>query len=197
MDLIGSICNVLAVQEAVERSRRSLPPRAACITFDDGYANNRTVAAPILQARGLPATVFVATRFHRQRPHVERHGHRSRASRRSASSTSRDLGLGGIRADATCAARHQAIETLLGALKYRRTCGAHGARTSRSLSASASRCRAADDDGAADPRAATRFGCDVGAHTVMHPILRSVDPSEAAREIAQSKATLEAITGVP
>jgi peptidoglycan/xylan/chitin deacetylase (PgdA/CDA1 family) len=64
MDLIGSICNVLPLQEAVDRlASGSLPPRAACITFDDGYANNRTVAAPILQARRMPATVFVATGF--------------------------------------------------------------------------------------------------------------------------------------
>jgi peptidoglycan/xylan/chitin deacetylase (PgdA/CDA1 family) len=31
------------------------------ITFDDGYRNNLTVAAPILRRFGLPASVFVAT----------------------------------------------------------------------------------------------------------------------------------------
>lgn len=36
---------------------------AAVITFDDGYLDNATVAAPILQARGLPATFFLATGF--------------------------------------------------------------------------------------------------------------------------------------
>jgi len=33
------------------------------ITFDDGYLDNREVAAPILSRRGLPATFFVATDF--------------------------------------------------------------------------------------------------------------------------------------
>ena len=40
-----------------------LPARPAVITFDDGYADNRTVALPILQAHGLTATFFVATGF--------------------------------------------------------------------------------------------------------------------------------------
>ena len=40
-----------------------LPPRALAITFDDGYADNRTVAAPLLERHGLPCTFFVATGF--------------------------------------------------------------------------------------------------------------------------------------
>ena len=43
--------------------RGKLPPRALAITFDDGYANNATVAAPILQRLGLHATFFIATGF--------------------------------------------------------------------------------------------------------------------------------------
>ena len=33
----------------------------ACITFDDGYRNNRTEALPVLERLGLPATVYLAT----------------------------------------------------------------------------------------------------------------------------------------
>src|SRR6185436_8358647 len=64
MDVIRATCTVLPLSAAVEQLYSgSLPERATCITFDDGYANNLTMAAPILQARGLPATVFVATSF--------------------------------------------------------------------------------------------------------------------------------------
>lgn len=34
---------------------------AACVTFDDGYRNNRTVAAPILARHGVPATIYLNT----------------------------------------------------------------------------------------------------------------------------------------
>jgi len=38
-----------------------LPARALAITFDDGYADNHRLAAPVLRALDLPATVYVAT----------------------------------------------------------------------------------------------------------------------------------------
>ena len=39
------------------------PAGTVCITFDDGYRDNLTVAAPILARHGLPATLFVATGY--------------------------------------------------------------------------------------------------------------------------------------
>lgn len=38
-----------------------LPPRPAVLTFDDGFADFRTTVAPLLSARGLPATLYVTT----------------------------------------------------------------------------------------------------------------------------------------
>ncbi len=55
---------VLPLPDAVRMLRGNrLPRRAACITFDDGYADNLTVALPILKHHRLPATVFVATGY--------------------------------------------------------------------------------------------------------------------------------------
>lgn len=42
---------------------KSPPAGTVCITFDDGYRDNLTVAAPILEKYRLPATLFLATGY--------------------------------------------------------------------------------------------------------------------------------------
>lgn len=39
----------------------ALPPRSAVLTFDDGYADFASTVAPLIAARGLPATLYVTT----------------------------------------------------------------------------------------------------------------------------------------
>ncbi len=49
--------------EAWIGGERDLPPRAVLITFDDGHRNNLTYAGPILAKYGVPAIVFLATAY--------------------------------------------------------------------------------------------------------------------------------------
>ena len=193
LDLLQAVFNVLPLMEAVERSRqRSLPSRAVCITFDDGYANNFEVAGPLLAERRLPATVFVATGY--------LDGGRMfndtviEAVRRApASFDSSALGLGVLDLS-TVSARRAALPAILERFKYL---------------APEDRQRAVDDlagrIGATLPtnlmmtseqvRGLAQFGVAVGAHTVHHPILTRTESSRAAREIAESRRLLQDMTG--
>jgi hypothetical protein len=55
---------VLTVEDLVERlQQRRLPRKALALTFDDGYRDNLTHAAPILTRYGLRATIFLTTGY--------------------------------------------------------------------------------------------------------------------------------------
>jgi peptidoglycan/xylan/chitin deacetylase (PgdA/CDA1 family) len=54
--------NVLTLPQAMKLLKaKRLPPKALVITFDDGYQDNFTVAAPILKKHNCPATFFIST----------------------------------------------------------------------------------------------------------------------------------------
>ncbi|MCI0627168.1 MAG: polysaccharide deacetylase family protein [Acidobacteria bacterium] len=55
---------ILRLSEAVELLREGrLPPRAVCLTIDDGYANNLHIAQPLLQKYTASATIFLASAY--------------------------------------------------------------------------------------------------------------------------------------
>jgi len=53
---------VLALEDYIRcRREHRLPGRCVVITFDDGYADNASVAAPILSEYGFPVTIFLVS----------------------------------------------------------------------------------------------------------------------------------------
>jgi peptidoglycan/xylan/chitin deacetylase (PgdA/CDA1 family) len=61
MEALARDWSPLSLAELIEGlDRRRLPERAVAVTFDDGYADNLELAAPILLEHGIPATLFVA-----------------------------------------------------------------------------------------------------------------------------------------
>lgn len=195
MDLLVENFEVLPLREGVARLRKgSLPPRAVCITFDDGYANNFTVAMPILRERELPATVFVApayldggcmfndTIFEACRSAPEQVDLGS-------------LGLGPLSLT-DAAARIRAAQHIVDQWKYLpreerrqladRFAAYVGATPNTSLMMSAQ--QVAQMPG---------LGIEIGAHTLTHPILARLPADEARDEIVGSRRRLEEITGQP
>jgi peptidoglycan/xylan/chitin deacetylase (PgdA/CDA1 family) len=64
MELLSKYFNVLPLNDALQKwQAQNLPSRAACITFDDGYADNYHNALPILKKFNLSATFFIANGF--------------------------------------------------------------------------------------------------------------------------------------
>ncbi len=61
LDVVGRSFHVVSLAEMVEALEQGgpLPPRCLAITFDDGYANNATVAAEELAARKMPWSAFL------------------------------------------------------------------------------------------------------------------------------------------
>lgn len=57
--------NPLTMDHVLEacRAQAPLPSKSFAVTFDDGFANNISVAAPILADHGVPATIYVTTGF--------------------------------------------------------------------------------------------------------------------------------------
>ena len=78
MQLLKADYHVVPLAEAVKRlNSGGTAERLVAITFDDGYLDNATAAAPILREFGLPATFFVSTDMiggERPFPHDVRRG---------------------------------------------------------------------------------------------------------------------------
>lgn len=60
MEWLAKYRTILSLTEFARRNREgALAADAIAITFDDGYACNAHVAAPVLQRLGIPATIFL------------------------------------------------------------------------------------------------------------------------------------------
>lgn len=184
--------NVLPLDHAVRRlADQTLPARAAAITFDDGYADNCTVAMPILQAHGMVGCFFVATGYldggRMWNDTVVEAVSRCRQSRLDLSAE----GLG-VHELVSHTAVQQAMLRILNDLKYRESSARD--RAAEYVAAVAGAKLPADLMLTAQQvRMMRRAGMLIGAHTVTHPILSGLPVAEARQEISDSKHFLEAL----
>jgi peptidoglycan/xylan/chitin deacetylase (PgdA/CDA1 family) len=176
-------------------------PRAAVVTFDDGYADVATTALPALRTHGVPATLFVTTG-----PVVEGGEFWWDELERivldpPSLPDALDVPIGSGRfawsfgADGDRRALYRALHLRLGRLP-----GAARASALAALRAWAGVDAASRDThrplAPDELRAIAREpSMTIGAHTVSHSYLGSLPDDEQAREIAESKRTLETLVG--
>jgi peptidoglycan/xylan/chitin deacetylase (PgdA/CDA1 family) len=176
---------------------RPLPPRAVALTFDDGYLDNLTVAAPLLRAAGLPATFFLVPGFlsGTADPWWESLGWafaRATATELTWAQQSFDISTPGL--------RRATFDTVAESLKQLDSDQRNGAVAALAR-------RLAPEDAAAGPQRQfldwdeahelVRAGFDVGSHTVSHPILSCEAADTQRKELLSSREQLEGALGRP
>ena len=197
---LGRHFTVLPLSQAAARLRDGrLPAAAACITFDDGYADNYTQAAPILQRHGLCATFFIATGYIdggrmwndtviealRTLPagRVDWQAHGAGAWH-----------IGGPSDSAGAASRVRAYSAALKQLKHldppQRQHAAQAIGQSAGLPAHSSLMMTHQQ-----VRGLHAMGMEIGGHTISHPILRRLDAAQARHEIGAGREQLAAWIG--
>jgi len=184
--------NVLPLDVAVQQLRyERLPERACCITFDDGYADNLQVAVPILKKHGLTASFFIATGFldgGRMWNDTVIEAIRHCKAPRLALDGFGEFDL------ATPQLRHDAIKALLGQIKYQpideriavteRIAVQAGVEPDRHLMMSSD-----------EVRRMRAEGMLIGAHTLTHPILATLEAAQARHEMQESQRFLQDLLG--
>lgn len=196
MALIARTYVVLPVEELVERmGRGTLPRHALAITFDDGYRDNLTHAAPILARYGLPASIFLTTGLigASEVPWFDRVAEAFKVTRADAyrAPWGQVLPLGTVAARLAGLSRvleymkerpddelRRRVEALLGELGM-----TEETRTKNSM---------LNWD---DVHALAGLGFRIGAHTVTHPILSRVSRDRAQAEIRESRAMIATACG--
>jgi peptidoglycan/xylan/chitin deacetylase (PgdA/CDA1 family) len=189
--------NVLPLAQALQMlGAGQLPARPLAITFDDGYADNCTVALPILQRHGLNATFFISTGF---LDGGIMWNDRVIESIRCVSQPVLDLrnaaGLDlGLHPLGSVAERRQAIASLLRRIKHLPPAQRDAAVAAV---AAAARAELPRDLMLTTPQllALRDAGMGLGAHTINHPILAKLDRAAAEREIVGGRDQLQALIG--
>ena len=198
MKMLAQKYNPVTIAEITEfvRGGRPLPQRAVAVTFDDGFADNYTVALPILARYGIPATFYIMVnavacgslpwycrlRFafhathkpHWRAPDSDRVYPLATASDRKAALTA------GWEASArlTGDAQLRLVSAIEQSLEVEPPNGERGFMMTWD-----------------QVRGLRRAGHAVGAHTLSHPNVAHVERNEARSEIVESKRRLEAEVG--
>ncbi len=195
MELLASAFRVMPLTEAIERiGEGNLPAHAACVTFDDGYADNYDVAMPVLRRCGVPATFFVAVGYLDGGLMWNDAIIEAVRQARGPSLDLRSLGLAQYQLG-NDADRAQTARAILLASRYL-PFEARAERVRRVAEAAGEKLPVDLMMTSTQVRALAQAGLELGGHTISHPILARLTPERAWHEIYEGKRRLERIAGV-
>lgn len=184
-----------------ELRKGEIPPYTISITFDDGYANNLTVALPILKKYKLPATVFLTAGYIGQ----DRLLWPERLGARLAATSERTLAFEGQTLDlGTSQSRSASYAAITRAFKGRSAEQIENAMQTIAKSTDVPDEAIINTQLYRDMRFMTwdevrqlvHSGLiDIGSHTLTHRRLTTLTPDEARIEIQESRKRIESQLG--
>jgi peptidoglycan/xylan/chitin deacetylase (PgdA/CDA1 family) len=195
MQALASHFTVLPLPEAVDMLYANrLPSRAACITFDDGYADNYTEALPILKAHGFSATFFVCSQY---LGHGLMFNDLVNESIRRSPFQSVDLSLMGLGTVSLAdeQAKRSTSAALVKHIKYLsaddRDLACEQLKTVLAPGQALPQLMMSPDQ----LRGLSQIGMTIGGHTHTHPILTRVSLDSARADTQRNMDTIKSITG--
>jgi peptidoglycan/xylan/chitin deacetylase (PgdA/CDA1 family) len=206
MEYLVDRYRVVSLEEIVDwlEGVGGLPERAVVVTFDDGYRNVLTQAAPLLSELGAPATVFVTTDFVVENKLLwpDRVLGALAATSRTSLTVPRIGGKSGLpigddtekihasdQIRSICKSlsdddRKVLVDDIVDELGVDEAMIQHACKDYAPLSSD-------------DLRKLPTYGITVGSHTCSHPVLARCPIERMADELRRSKRIIEQITGAP
>jgi peptidoglycan/xylan/chitin deacetylase (PgdA/CDA1 family) len=187
---------IVSLDDALSRLRSPDAGRFVCLTFDDGYRDNYEILLPIVRARRIPITIYIATGLLDASAALWWYGLDRVFSRESRVRLPlpRDVEVPtGSRADKQSAFA-AAMRFMLSADAGASAQVVQALRERYAIDFSALAAAHMMTWDMVRELAACPF-VEIGAHTVSHQNLACLDDDEARREMAESRARLEAETG--
>lgn len=202
LDWLGARCTPVTLADFARWKRGELQPRRppVLITFDDGYRNNATLAAPVLSRKGFPALFCIASEYIGSDRVLWPDEVFSRVLAWAGNSLEAPNQT--VRAVPGPRAAREALA--LSIVEACKNCDDARRREFIAYLARETPRAAIMLDSAvqefmswADVRALAAKGFDIGSHTVTHPILSQLSQADLRRELQESRACIEAQTGLP